>query len=512
MLLETEKENVCINQLVGQKKDEIIAEGDVIVNDVKPDVLSIISTSGITCVYKNEVMDGKIKLDGSINTYVIYLADSNDSNVRSLNTVLDFTGIINMESCMQNMDVIEKINIKNIETKILNGRKINIKVTLEIETKVYSNNDVSIISNVNNIDDIQVLNSKKTVNLLLGKGKTKVNAKDTISIDEADDLAEIMKLGIKIIDKDIKISYNKILAKADAEILIMYLTEDNRIKTITAKIPIMGFIDIENISENNICDINYTIKNLIIKPNNQDAHSIYVELEIELEALVYETKELNIIEDLYGICEDLNFKNKEITTMSGKKNIKDTCRINETISVPEIANNVLYHVQTNPIILNKTIRNGKIIIEGELNLEFIYDVPNAMESRIINLPFNFDIISDEINPNSCITLEVEVKNENFIVNNGSVDVNVEMEFIAESCKNEKINLIDEINMEENKDSNIYSMVIYFVKPGDTMWKIAKKFKSTVEDIAKINGIEDENNIKVGKQLYIPKFIKREVAI
>ena len=91
MLLETEKENVCINQLVGQKKDEIIVEGDVIVNDIKPDVLSIISTSGIPCIYKKEVMDGKIKLDGSVNTYIIYLADSDQNEVRSLNTVLDFT-------------------------------------------------------------------------------------------------------------------------------------------------------------------------------------------------------------------------------------------------------------------------------------------------------------------------------------------------------------------------------------------------------------------------------------
>ena len=91
MLLETEKENVCINQIVGQKRDESVVEGDVIVNDIKPDVLSIVSASGIPCVYKKEVMDGKIRLDGSMNIYVIYLADSEDSTVRSINTVLDFT-------------------------------------------------------------------------------------------------------------------------------------------------------------------------------------------------------------------------------------------------------------------------------------------------------------------------------------------------------------------------------------------------------------------------------------
>jgi len=33
------------------------------------------------------------------------------------------------------------------------------------------------------------------------------------------------------------------------------------------------------------------------------------------------------------------------------------------------------------------------------------------------------------------------------------------------------------------------MTIYFVKPGDSLWKIAKKFRTTVENIAGVNGIE-----------------------
>lgn len=56
------------------------------------------------------------------------------------------------------------------------------------------------------------------------------------------------------------------------------------------------------------------------------------------------------------------------------------------------------------------------------------------------------------------------------------------------------------------------MIIYFVKPGDTLWKIAKKFRSTVEDIARVNGIEDENKIYIGQQLYIPKYIKKRIAV
>lgn len=420
--------------------------------------------------------------------------------------------MIDIENCMSQMTANERVNIKKIETKVLNGRKINVKVILEVEAKVYSNDNVQIVSNVNNIEDVQMLNNQKMVNSLVGEGSTRVYAKDTIGIDNIDELAEIMKVGIKIVDKDIKLSYNKVLAKAEAEISILYLTEDNRIKNTTTRIPVMGFVDIENINDDNSCDVDYKIKNFIIKPNNADSHSIYVEVEIEIICFAYETKNINLIEDLYSVSSDLNFTQKEIATMSDKQNIRDICDIKEQIVIPDIGNNGIYNVQTNPSILNVNIRNGKIIYEGEINLEILYEVNNGVDSRNAQIPFNFEINSDNINENCNVDTNVDVIRDDFVVNGGSISTNIELEFNVSVSRTEKLNIIDQISIEENRENNIYSMVIYFVKPGDTLWKIAKKFRSTIEDIARINNIEDANKIYPSQQLYIPKFIKKSIAV
>ena len=97
MTIETTRDNICINQIIEQRKDNFIIEGDAIIPDIKPDILSTISTSGTICIYKKEIQDGKIKIDGTINTYIMYLADSETNNIRSINTNLDFTQTINME-------------------------------------------------------------------------------------------------------------------------------------------------------------------------------------------------------------------------------------------------------------------------------------------------------------------------------------------------------------------------------------------------------------------------------
>ena len=360
---------------------------------------------------------------------------------------------------------------------------------------------------------MQVLKNSKEINCLLGDGEVKVSAKDNIAIDSADDLAEIMKTSIKIINKETKISYNKILAKADAEINVIYSTEDNRINELNAQIPIMGFIDMENVDENNFCDTNYKIKNLIIKPNNTEMHSIYVEIEMEISSFVYERKNVNLIEDLYSISSEVEYKQKQIMAKISNSNLKDICQIKEQINLPEMNNNKLYNVEVMPVINDTKIQGNRVIYDGNVKLKFLFEMNNSIGIKDIELPFRFETSSDDINKDRNIETNIEVKTENFIVtSNGNIEANIELEFNIEVLISDTINIIDEINCKECNQEDIYSMVIYFVKPGDTMWQIAKKFKTTIEEIKKLNDIDDENEIMPNMQLYIPKHINKNIVI
>ncbi len=48
-------------------------------------------------------------------------------------------------------------------------------------------------------------------------------------------------------------------------------------------------------------------------------------------------------------------------------------------------------------------------------------------------------------------------------------------------------------------------VQYTVKPGDSLWKIAMEFDTTVNDIARYNGIANPDDIAVGQvlRIYVP---------
>lgn len=508
-MVDIAKENLCINKLISEKTEIIFVEGDIIIPDSKPDVLNTISTSGIACIYKKEVQEGKIRFDGSVQTYIMYVPEGKEEGIRGLSTTLDFSESIEMEGITSEMQATLTTSVKSVEAKVINDRKIGIKVALEVSAKVYSKDEKEVVNDVTNDEEMQILKTSLTVNSLLGTGTTKINAKDTVQIDSIDQLAEILKVSVNITNKDIKISYNKVLTKAEAEIKIMYLTEDNRINHINPKIAIVGFIDIPDVSENNTCEVNYELRNIIIKPQPQEEHSIYVELEYEVSCNVYEEKDMNLIQDMYRPDINLKIERTKIATMSDKKVIKQTKTVQEKINLNDIEGKNLIDVESSVQIQKETKINTKILYEMELKMKFMF-LSQTMQvtTQTATIPFEYVIDNLERGESLNTRNEIEILSQDFVIQDGgNISCNINVNIETNMYRNNNTNLINSVEENGEREEEDYSIIIYIVKKGDTLWNIAKEFGSTVDDIVKANAIENPDVIQIGEKLYIPKFVR-----
>ena len=157
MAIKLEKSTLSVNQIIAEKKENIAISGDCIVPDIKPDILEILGTNGIVNVYKREVMDGKVRIDGCVNIYIMYLGDDgNTRGVRSINHNLDFSQIFNIDNANNSMIEEGEVTLNNIECKIINERKINLKANLEFEMNIQANSEVQFVNNVD-LKDLQKL-------------------------------------------------------------------------------------------------------------------------------------------------------------------------------------------------------------------------------------------------------------------------------------------------------------------------------------------------------------------
>ena len=195
--------------------------------------------------------------------------------------------------------------------------------------------------------------------------------------------------------------------------------------------------------------------------------------------------------------------------MRQKETKQQICSIREKQMIPEIGNRKIYDVEVRPMIQEQTVLQGRIMYQGEINLNFIYaeNGTSGINTKEINFPFSFSMDFDGIEQDSNIDTIIEIALQDFVVMpDETIDMKIDLNFTAISGKDNSISIIDEIQAEtEKRQMNEYSMIIYFAKPGDTLWKIAKRFGSTVDAIARVNGIENVDILPVGRQLFIPRY-------
>lgn len=508
-MLEAVKEKLEINKTVGVKKEMIFIEGEMIVPDSKPDVLNTIDATGVVCMQKKEVYDGKISIAGMLNTYIMYLPESANDNVRGMNTSVEFSEIINMPECMNSMNATITTKIISIESRVINERKVSVKASVEIEIHVYQKKNIEVISEIDNALNIQTLRKNIAMSSLVGSGSARSFIKETVSVGNAENIAEIVKIESYICNEDIKISYNKILVKSELYVKFLYLTEDSKIKSKNIRIPIVGFVDIENVVEGNVCDTSYEIKNYEIKLNQLQENSVYLEAEVDITADVYEEKGLNLIQDIYSTTEEIKCDMTNIVAIKNKvKSIKKE-QIRQRIEIENLGNKDIVDAEVVVMVTGETSGSNYKIYDCKARIKFVI-VDEKGQVTLKETSVNFQHREENIEEieNTRMILSVEIDNKDFVIQDGNqVDVSIDLKMVVDSYVGSDICIIDKLECVDKVEKEEYNVVIYVVKKGDTLWSIAKKYGSTVESIARFNSIENEDMIRPGEKLFIPKCIE-----
>ena len=488
-----EKNTVLINKIVTSTTKVLDVSGDIIVPDIKPDIVNVINTNGIPYIYKEDLSNGKVRFDGNIDTYVVYLADNGET--KSIGATLSFSDSIEDSHIKDTCILKQKVLVELIESKVLNERKITIKASLKVKTEVYETENLEILSNFDTEENLEMLKETLEVKSLIGTNKVKTSIKEDIAVDNYYNVSEILKTSVEIKNTENKISYNKILAKADAEVKVIFLSEDGRIGMASSNIPVMSFIDLEKVADTNTCMTTYTARNMLFKVNSKESHTISCQIEFEVECMAFETKSIDVLEDMYGIKNNVKFSKKEVDVLLAKEISKEKININERVPLENILN--IFDVSAFSRKINSTKSGNFYNVEAEVILNIYYEADNrnGLNVKEVVFPFMMKLESDE-------NVDFEIGNKQFTVSGENVNCDIEI-FATNNLKaTRRISIIENVEIQEREPEEDYKMFMYFVKPGDSVWNIAKKFKVCKSDIIDLNKLENPNKLNVGDRLYI----------
>lgn len=175
MSVEAINEAVHVCKYLGDKKTSKLIEGDIIIPDIKPDILSIVRVRKKVYIGQVIVEDGKISIKGTINFGVIYIADDDTNSQKGVNHELEFEEVINFPEINSNSIVRLKVDTGNSEYRVINSRKISVKVPLTFCIKAFNNCEINIVKGITDDEDIEL--QKESCNICSSVKKAETRGK-----------------------------------------------------------------------------------------------------------------------------------------------------------------------------------------------------------------------------------------------------------------------------------------------------------------------------------------------
>ena len=175
----------------------------------------------------------------------------------------------------------------------------------------------------------------------------------------------------------------------------------------------------------------------------------------------------------------------------------------DNIGITDDKNRILtYNIGTGH--LNTKVSGSNLYIDGPLKVNVTFE---NRDTGIVDAK-TYDMLVDttvplgkEVNEEN-VDVIITVENKMVTAQNGNVEATVTLNISAEVENIDKITIIGNIEQENLNPEAFDSMYMYIVKKGDNLWSIAKKYKTTVDKIANVNNILDENKIDIGQKLLI----------
>ncbi|MHB8129392.1 MAG: DUF3794 and LysM peptidoglycan-binding domain-containing protein [Mobilitalea sp.] len=516
--MELIKKNIHMNKLKCKSTLQLTLDDDFNVPDIKPDIDQIITEQGEIKINDIKSMNGKLMVKGALSFNVLYLSEGDQRPVHNISGEIPFDEVINMDIACSDDDPIVKWDLEDLSTGLINSRKLSVKSIVRLYVAIEDLYDEETAVMVEGPEDVQYINKKIEVTDVAINKRDTYRIKDEVMIpSNKGNITSLLYQDIRLSNVEVRLLEDRFTIKGELPVFILYTTEaeENQIEYYETEIPFSGTIDCNGCTEDMIEDITFRIvsKSMEVK-QDADGEERVLDLEVilELSIKVYEVEEPDILCDVYCPSKEVTpvIRNATYENLVIKNNSK--YRIADRIKVLENQPNILQICHANGVIkIDDVVPEGQeLYVEGVIEVGILYiseDDSRPMNSLKGVLPFaqtielkgmkpgsNYEIKPsiDQLSVMMLDSEEIEVK--------ATINLNtIVFDMITEPIITDVV--VTDLNLE--KLQAMPGIIGYVVKKNDTMWKIAKKYYTTINTIMAINELEDDR-IKEGDKLIIMK--------
>lgn len=508
-----------IDQIVGKDQRESLVEGEIRLPQNKPGINKILTIDGDVEINEIKVVKDKILVNGLVKFKMLYNGNDEKQPIHSLEASTEFKEEIIIDGITEEMTAEVISRIEHIDYSLIDDSSISVKTVLEFEGKAQSNSSIDIVKEVTGPEGLQVLKEKIIYNNVIGSNKSSTIIKEAFELNEdMPDILDILRVDTKAYERETKVVDDKVIVSGIVEASIMYFGDDeeDQIKYLSYEIPFTHFVEVSGAIKDMNCNIKIDSNDAYFDTKediNGDIRIIDIESMIKIDAKVYEQLEREVTVDTYSTNKKFNVIRQEldITENVDSREIREA--VNDIIKLAEnesIKN--IFNLKAKPMVTDYRTVEGEIIIEGLLSVDVLYQSDNDKEISNANqeIPFKSYVDIDEINESISLEITNALESINYKkTSSNEIEIDAVVKSLVSINRIKKFSLVTQAEeLDEVLDQKSRpSITVYVVQKEDTLWDIAKKYNTTIEEIIETNDIVSPENIMPGEKIIIEKNIE-----
>lgn len=514
--MEFNRNQMNISVTKSLKTVQVTLEDDLNVPDTKQDIDKLIETRGEILITDTEAMVDKVHISGELNVRIFYAVQG--GGLGSFQHSFPFDEQIYMEGVLPEDTIKAEGELDDLNVSIINSRKLAIRSLLALIVRATDFDVIEGAEEVQGEEGIQVLRQPQHMTGLVVNKKDMIRLKEEVSIPaNKPNVSEVLWDNLSLRNPEIRLGHEKIEIKGELIFFALYKGEEENIpyQNMEWELPFETELPCRECESGMVDHIRVNIGNcqLDIKPDiDGEQRVLEVECSLDLDIRIYEEREMNFIVDLYAPMrkwelEEMNFQFENLIIHNNSR-----MRLNRAIQIQGKGTSLMQicHANGSVKIDDMEYTEKGIQTEGVLAITVLYisnDDRYPINSFSTMLPFSHMVETPGLAPNDLYEISGSVEQLNAImIDSNEIEVKAELSLDTIAFKKQKGTAVigaKEQPFDEEKFEKIPGMVAYIVKSGDTLWKIAKNYDTTMQKLMTMNELES-SEIKAGDRLFIMK--------
>ncbi len=472
------------------------AEVPIDVNFTLPDyaaeIVKIFKCIVTPRISSKNISGGKLDVEGCFWINVIY--SNGEGRLCAYEYQSPFSRSFELPSGNDGLYVTAKIKTEYINCRPITERRIDIHGAASIIVCGYERKMCELVSDYDD-NDIELKRAIVPATTPMGTGEKALLLEEEIEIGQAQPaICSMLRYETSALIRECKLLNEKAIIKGELTVTVLYCSDAGKIQSVRATLPFSQLIEMAGAGESCECNATVSLTSIEIKPRTNisgEARSLSMSAKLNIAATAFCECEIEAVLDAYSRKNQLETEKTDIHFKKISNCISDTVKAKDELSFGDITLSGVSDIWGDIAASSVKFTDDEMQLEGKVNVCAVVTDENGKPQFYERaLDFTYAYPLGEIKGGECDP-DLEIKNLSYtLLGNNRIEVRIEIGLYACVYSGENIKAITSVSKGSPYQSEVDkgALAVYFAAAGEHIWDIARRYRSSVEEICEINDI------------------------